>query len=48
MKKCCCTCKWLYIKDFVTGICDNDKSDAKIVNPSDTCENWEVIFGADN
>ena len=33
-------CKWLYIKDFITGICDKPKS-RRVVKPNDTCELWE-------
>ena len=37
----CKNCKWCYVKDFVNGICENEKSDKTIVNPNDTCEEWE-------
>lgn len=41
MKKCCCTCRWLYIKDFITGVCNNEKSNCTVISPSNTCEYWE-------
>ena len=40
--RCCRTCKWLYIKDFVTGLCDNPETSIAVVQPYDTCEKWEV------
>lgn len=32
----CFNCKWLYIKDFITGVCEKTN---KIVQPDQTCEN---------
>lgn len=40
-KKSCIRCKHLYIKDMVTGVCDNPKSKAYVVQPDDVCDYWE-------
>ena len=38
MKKSCINCKWLYIKDFIYGICDCPDSEKTIVKPNSTCK----------
>ena len=38
----CKTCKYLYIKDFIVGVCDNEDSDKNVVQPDDSCEYWEA------
>jgi len=36
----CKSCGSLYIKDFITGTCDNPQSGRGVVQPDDTCKNW--------
>jgi hypothetical protein len=37
----CSTCDYLYIKDFVVGVCENAGSGKHQVEPSDSCIYWE-------
>lgn len=37
----CLNCKYLYVKDFITGTCDNGNSDKGVVKPDDSCKHWE-------
>ena len=41
MKKRCCNCKHLYVKDFIYGTCENAHGPAGIRKPNDVCEYWE-------
>ena len=41
-KKCCVTCKYVGIKDFVYGYCKHPTDGLSgIVQPEDICEFWE-------
>jgi hypothetical protein len=40
-EECCANCKWLYVKDFSTGICENPNNNQKVVFPKNVCEDWE-------
>lgn len=37
----CKTCVWLYIKDFVFGICTNPNTLHSMVNPEESCSQWK-------
>lgn len=40
----CLNCRHLYIKDFTTGVCDNDKTNISVVQPDFVCEKWESML----
>lgn len=40
-EKCCGTCKYIGIKDFVLGYCDLPGIGWKPVYPEDSCDKWE-------
>ena len=41
VKKYCSTCMYLYVKDFIYGICENARGPVGIRKPNDVCEYWE-------
>ena len=44
----CKDCKFLYIKDFITGICENENTGVKLVKPDDGCEHGEALNTSHN